>query len=119
MEPREGVFRVRDDGCDEWSRALSIVLSPSHDCRLSDLVHDLVDRLEQRTGTTLQWSAWVHRDTDHPHAHLVVRADGLTEREIKHLARDIEHAAADAYSLIRERQREFARERERSLEMEP
>jgi hypothetical protein len=60
------------------------VLSRSHDCRLGDLVHDVVDRLEAKLGRSLEWSAWAHRDTDHPHAHLVLKID--TERERKQLA---------------------------------
>ena len=49
FEPREGVYSVRDMGCDQWEHALSVGLFPRHDRRLSDLIHDMVDRLEQRT----------------------------------------------------------------------
>jgi hypothetical protein len=121
--PREGVHCVRDMGADTWERSLSVGLAPSHDCRLSDLVHSVVERLEQRTGAPLQWAAWVHRDTEHAHAHLILRADGLSEGDVKHLERAIEQTAHDGYAQIREQQREFMREREQrreqGLQIEP
>jgi hypothetical protein len=106
---REGVYRIRDDGCDRWSESLSIVLSPSHDCRLGDLVHDVVDRLEERLGRSPQWSAWAHRDTVNPNAHLIIRTEGRDKK----LERAIEPAARDAYRLVREQRREYARKQER------
>jgi hypothetical protein len=108
---REGVYRVRDMGSDGWQESVSVTLSPSHDCRLGELVHDVVDRLEAKLGRSLEWSAWVHRDTDNPHAHLVIRYDGGRQREQLH--REIEPAAGDAYRQVRELQREYAREQER------
>jgi hypothetical protein len=53
LEPREDVYRIRDMGCDGWSDSLSVILSPSHDCRLPDLVHGVVDRLEERLDRSL------------------------------------------------------------------
>jgi hypothetical protein len=113
FEPREGVHKVRDMGADNWEKSISAMLSPSHDCRLSDLLHDVVERLEQERSETLQWAGWVHRDTDHPHAHLVIRTDGLSANQVKHLERAIFDAAPDAYAEIREMQREWTKERER------
>jgi hypothetical protein len=49
---------------------------------------------------------------DDPHVHLIVRYDGGRQRE--ELQRELEPAARGAYREIRERQREFARDRERN-----
>lgn len=74
-------------------------------------MHSVVDRLEERLGRSLQWSAWGHRDTGNPHLHLVIRYEGGRQRE--ELQREIEPAARDAYREIREQQREYMREQER------
>ena len=34
---------------------------------------DMVARIEQHTGAPVEWGGVVHRNTDHPHAHIVVR----------------------------------------------
>jgi hypothetical protein len=112
FEPREDVRKIRDMGMDGWQQPISVGLYPSHDCRLGDLVYAIVDRLEQTRGETVHFAAFAHRDTDHPHAHLIIRGDGLSERELRDLERDIEAAATAAYADIRQQQREYARERE-------
>jgi hypothetical protein len=33
----------------------------------------MVARIEQHTGTAVEWGGVVHRNTDHPHAHIIVR----------------------------------------------
>ena len=33
----------------------------------------MVARIEQHTGTPVEWGGVVHRNTDHPHAHIIVR----------------------------------------------
>jgi hypothetical protein len=115
LAPREGVHRIRDMGADGWHESVSVILSPSHDCLLSDLVHGVVDRLEDRRGRSLQWAAWAHRDhPDHPHVHLVIKASD--ERDKRELWRELQDATHDAYRDIREQQRECARERDRGRE---
>src|SRR6202022_3503747 len=34
---------------------------------------DLIARIEQHTGAPVEWAGVVHRNTDHPHAHLILR----------------------------------------------
>jgi type IV secretory pathway VirD2 relaxase len=77
-----------------------------------------VDRIEQQLGHELKWSAWAHRDTANPHAHLILRTDGLSTREVAQVERAIHDAARDAYADIRERQREYAREQQKRRERE-
>ncbi len=33
----------------------------------------MIARIEQHTGGLVEWAGVVHRNTDHPHAHLIVR----------------------------------------------
>ena len=34
---------------------------------------DMIARIEQHTGAPVEWGGVVHRNTDHPHAHIIVR----------------------------------------------
>ncbi len=37
---------------------------------------DMIARIEQHTGAPVEWAGVVHRNTDHPHAHLIVLPSG-------------------------------------------
>ena len=58
------------------------IVSPEDASEMSDLnpfVRDLVSQMERDLDTQLEWVAAVHDNTEHPHAHIVVRgkrADG-------------------------------------------
>ncbi len=65
---------------DQWQRAgdtrlFKIIISPEDatgvDFKATS--EDMVRALELRTGERLEWVGIVHRNTDHPHAHIVVR----------------------------------------------
>ena len=52
-----------------------IIISPEDgalaDFRTASL--DMIRALEQRTGERLEWAGIVHRNTEHPHAHIILR----------------------------------------------
>jgi hypothetical protein len=118
FERREGVHRIRDDGCDGWDDKLPIILSPSHDCHQGELAREFVERLEEQLGHSVQWSAWSHRDQQHPHVHVVVcdPREVRNDRSFAQLASAVERATAAAWQTVRDRQRGYAQERDRAGE---
>ena len=70
---------------DEWQRAsdtrlFKIIISPEDGGKVDFKAtsEDLIHALENRTGERLEWVGIVHRNTDHPHAHIVVRGRSLS-----------------------------------------
>jgi hypothetical protein len=70
---------------DQWQRAgdtrlFKIIISPEDATRVDFRAasEDMIRALEQRTGERLEWVGIVHRNTDHPHAHIVVRGRSLS-----------------------------------------
>lgn len=70
---------------DEWQRAgdtrmFKIIISPEDGGKVDFKAtsEDLIRALEERTGERLEWVGIVHRNTDHPHAHIVVRGRSLS-----------------------------------------
>ena len=65
---------------DQWHKAgdtrlFKIIISPE-DGSAADFrkaSSDMIRALEQRTGEQLEWAGIVHRNTDHPHAHIILR----------------------------------------------
>jgi hypothetical protein len=64
---------------ESWQKAgdkqvFKIILSPE-DANVDFLrtAAEMVSRIEQHTGAPVEWGGVVHRNTDHPHAHIVVR----------------------------------------------
>jgi hypothetical protein len=65
---------------DEWhnagdTRLFKVIISPE-DGSAADFKtasSDMIRALEQRTGERLEWAGIVHRNTDHPHAHIILR----------------------------------------------
>ena len=65
---------------EEWHKAgdtrlFKIIISPE-DGQAADFrttSSDMIGALEQRTGERLEWAGIVHRNTDHPHAHIILR----------------------------------------------
>jgi hypothetical protein len=64
---------------ESWQRAgdkriFKIILSPEDpNVGFQRTAEDLVARIEQHTGAPVEWGGVVHRNTDHPHAHIIVR----------------------------------------------
>jgi len=55
-------------------RIFKIILSPEDaNVDFQRTVADMVVRIEQHTGAPVEWGGVVHRNTDHPHAHIIVR----------------------------------------------
>jgi len=55
-------------------RIFKIILSPEDaNADFQQTAAALVARIEQYTGAPVEWGGVVHRNTDHPHAHIVVR----------------------------------------------
>lgn len=53
-----------------------LIVSPEDGAQLQDMkpfVRDLVSSMESDLETKLEWTAAVHDNTDHPHAHIVIR----------------------------------------------
>ena len=70
---------------DKWQQAgdtrlFKIIISPEDsvgvDFRATS--EEMIYALEQRTGERLEWAGIVHRNTDHPHAHIIVRGRSLS-----------------------------------------
>jgi type IV secretory pathway VirD2 relaxase len=51
------------------------IVSPedARDLDLTDYVRELMKRVESDLGRSIEWAAVNHHDTDHPHAHVIVR----------------------------------------------
>ena len=55
-------------------RIFKIIISPEDsDVNFQRTASDMIARIEQHTGTPVEWAGVVHRNTDHPHTHLIVR----------------------------------------------
>ncbi len=55
-------------------RIFKIILSPEDaNVDFQQTTADMVARIEQHTGAPVEWGGVVHRNTDHPHAHIIVR----------------------------------------------
>jgi type IV secretory pathway VirD2 relaxase len=62
-----------------------IIVSPEDggDLDLTQYVRRLVSTVERDLGRKLEWAAVNHYDTDHPHAHLVIRGVDQEGRELR------------------------------------
>lgn len=65
---------------DQWQKAgdvrmFKIIISPEDGATadFSTASLDMIRALEQRTGEKLEWAGIVHRNTEHPHAHIILR----------------------------------------------
>jgi hypothetical protein len=55
-------------------RIFKIIISPEDsDVNFQRTASDMIARIEQHTGAPVEWAGVVHRNTDHPHAHLILR----------------------------------------------
>ena len=62
-----------------------LIISPEDaaELDLTDYVRRLMARVERDVGRRLEWAAVNHHDTDHPHAHVVVRGVDRNGREVR------------------------------------
>jgi hypothetical protein len=64
---------------ESWQRAgdkriFKVIISPEDpNVDFQRTASEMVARIERYTGAPLEWGGVVHRNTDHPHAHIVVR----------------------------------------------
>jgi hypothetical protein len=55
-------------------RIFKVIISPEDsDVDFQRTASDMIARIQQHTGAPVEWAGVVHRNTDHPHAHLIVR----------------------------------------------
>jgi hypothetical protein len=78
---RLGLAREHQLGslADGWQQAgdervFKIIVSPEDGkADFERTIRDMIARIEQHTGAPAQWAGVVHRNTEHPHAHILVR----------------------------------------------
>ncbi len=78
-----------------------VIVSPENGAKLDlkDYAQEVVKQMESDLGTRLEWLGVVHRDTDNPHVHLVIR--GVNDRggdlvmSRKYLGHGMRHTAED------------------------
>ncbi|HXX70092.1 MAG TPA: DUF3363 domain-containing protein [Polyangiaceae bacterium] len=105
---------------------LRFIVSPedARDLDLTDYVRELMKRVETDLGRSIEWAAVNHFDTEHPHAHVVVRGVCREGRQLRmdraYIARGLCWSAQD---LATERlgprlQSEIQRAHEREVHQE-
>jgi type IV secretory pathway VirD2 relaxase len=69
----------------EEKHQFRLIVSPEDagELDLTDFVHRLMARVERDLGRRLEWAAVNHHDTEHPHAHVVVRGVDRDGREVR------------------------------------
>jgi type IV secretory pathway VirD2 relaxase len=79
---------------DDWQKAndqrmWKLILSPEFGDRvdLKRLTRDLMSEMETDLGTSLEWIAVAHYNTEHPHVHVALRGVGAEGRQVR-LSRD-------------------------------
>jgi hypothetical protein len=113
-------------------RTFKMILSPEFGERmdLRRLTRDLLSRMEADLGSSLEWAAVAHFNTEHPHVHVALRgaAGGqplrlppdYIKREIRTHAEDLSTAQLGyrtALDVAESRRREVAQQRFTSLDM--
>lgn len=87
--------KIYINGKQKWrkeSRHYKWILSPEKDLDndvLQEYTKAFVTRLEQATGYHFVWQAAVHRDTDHPHVHVLINGVDMYGKEIRHFSKDV------------------------------
>jgi type IV secretory pathway VirD2 relaxase len=111
-----------------------LIVSPedAHDLELTDYVRDLMKRVECDLGRSIEWAAVNHHDTEHPHAHVIVRGVCREGRQLRmdraYIARGLRWSAQELATerlgprleveIRRTREREVTQERFTSLDRE-
>jgi type IV secretory pathway VirD2 relaxase len=83
----EGPLRSEpfDEPRDGERHQFRIIISPDdgHELELTDYVRRVMARVERDVGRKLEWGAVNHYNTEHPHAHVVVRGVDLRGHEVR------------------------------------
>nr|WP_319483761.1 DUF3363 domain-containing protein [uncultured Cohaesibacter sp.] len=112
---RGQLYSAEEDQCDggtflergrEDRHQFRLIVSPEDGAELSDLTgytRDLMGRIEEDLGTSLDWVAVNHHNTGHPHVHVIIRgADELGENLVingDYLAHGIRERASELATL--------------------
>lgn len=82
------------------------IVSPEDGTEIADMkpfVRDLVSVIERDLGSKLEWLGAIHRDTDHPHAHLVIRGRRDDGRDLviprKYISHTLRNRAEELMTL--------------------
>ena len=110
------------------------IVSPedARDLDLTDYVRELMVRVERDLGRSIEWAAVNHHDTEHPHAHVIVRGVCREGRQLRmdraYIARGLRWSAQQLATerlgprleteIRRSREREVAQQRFTSLDRE-
>ncbi len=110
------------------------IVSPedARDLDLTDYVRELMKRVECDLGRSIEWAAVNHHDTEHPHAHVIVRGVCREGRQLRmdraYIARGLRWSAQELATerlgprleneIQRTREREVHQERFTSLDRE-
>jgi type IV secretory pathway VirD2 relaxase len=110
------------------------IVSPedARDLDLTDYVRELMKRVESDLGRSVEWAAVNHHDTEHPHAHVVVRGICREGQQLRmdraYIARGLRWSAQEPATerlgprleveIRRTREREVTQERFTSLDRE-
>jgi hypothetical protein len=110
------------------------IVSPedARDLDLTDYVRELMKRVERDLGRPIEWAAVNHHDTEHPHAHVVVRGVCREGRQLRmdraYIARGLRWSAQELATerlgprleieIRRTLEREVTQERFTSLDRE-
>lgn len=124
---RSAFYDAFADGVDgssraaEWAkddrRHFRLILSPENGTRLGDLkgyTREIMARAEASLGTSLQWVAVDHWDTDNPHTHIILRGRHEDGRDLviprEYVSHGFRNAARDvATERLGPRSRDDAR----------
>ncbi len=74
---------------DSWQKAgdkriFKIILSPEDvEANLAETAGQIISHIEEHFGTSVTWGGVIHRNTDHPHVHLIVRGRVRTDEAFK------------------------------------
>lgn len=85
-----------------------LILSPSADTPPDDLrrmTREVLGRLEAARGQTLHWVATEHRNTTHPHVHVILAGSGERNdqaRAVRLTPRDLDQLREDGRAYCRE-----------------
>jgi type IV secretory pathway VirD2 relaxase len=109
-----------------------LIVSPedAHELDLTGYVRGLMAQVQRDLGRRLEWGAVNHYDTDHPHAHVIIRGVDLDGREVRidraYISNGLRWRAQELateelgprpkYDLARQRAREISQDRFTSID---
>ncbi|MDE6246201.1 MAG: relaxase/mobilization nuclease domain-containing protein [Treponemataceae bacterium] len=85
VEEKPELFGMSQEEYDRHKVPLNFkfIISPENqNVDLTELTRSFIKRLEAQTGYALCWRAAIHKDTGHPHTHVVINGRDLNGRDI-------------------------------------